>query len=433
MLIWLYRFLSGRFAAFWLTRHVMGRRRRGFEHPLRYSERWGIPSQLRPQGPLCWIHGASVGESLSVLPLVERLRQQFPDLSILVTTGTVTSAALLDKRLPNGVLHQFCPLDVGPWVDRFLNYWRPDCVLWVESEIWPNQLLTLKARAIPFALINGRLSGLSYRRWRFFHKTAANLFSLFDFSLVQARHLVDKFQTLGARHVRYLGNLKFGSPILPVDCDVLDGLKNQIAGRVVWVAASTHDPEEKIIVDTHLAVKHLYPNLLTIIIPRHPNRGDHVCDIYKDRIVIAQRSAGQTITDDVDVYVADTLGEVGVFYSLSPIVFLGGSFFGVGGHNPIEPALMGCAILSGPHYENFQEIYDLFQSCGAAVRCSDGAALQKHLIYLLGDHDACFAAGVAAKGLAHQEAAVLDRTVQHLWPFITKILKRHEASHGQST
>ncbi|WP_411817300.1 3-deoxy-D-manno-octulosonic acid transferase [Hyphococcus sp. DH-69] len=344
----------------------------GKEDPNRIDERKGIASTPRPEGPLIWIHGASVGESLSVIPLVEHLKSLHTDFNFLVTTGTVTSADLMKERLPEGAFHQFIPLDHPDYVSSFVDHWRPDAAIFVESEFWPNLILKAREKASYMALVNGRISPRSFEDWKRQPNAIKFILSSFDTIIAQDQQNADRLTTLSGREVKTLGNLKYAAPALPGDEAALATIKREIGERHVWLAASTHPGEEETIFSAATILRTDFPDLLTIITPRHPGRGDTVAQICtENELTYAQRSKSQAIAPDTDVYIADTLGELGLFYRLCDVSFVGGSLTAKGGHNPLEPARLGAAILHGPHIFNFVETY-------ASMRVSGGAALVRN-------------------------------------------------------
>jgi 3-deoxy-D-manno-octulosonic-acid transferase len=347
----------------------------GREIAERLPERFGIDGTPRPAGPLLWMHAASVGETMSILPILDMLRRRA---KVLLTTGTVTSQALLDQRLPEqgltgDVLHRFAPLDVPSWVDRFLSHWQPDAACFVESELWPNQLAACQARGIKLMLLNARMSDRSFARWRRVPGFARRV--LGGFSLVQARGDADadRLRALGARHVDSPGDLKFAAPPLPVDQAELVRLTQVVNGRPVWLAASTHPGEENLIAAAHRVVAQTHPGLLTIIAPRHPDRGAALAA----ELLAPRRSAGEGPSPDGGIWIADTLGELGLWYRLAPIAFVGRSLIVPGGgQNPLEPARLGCAIAVGPYTGNFTDHVALLRDAGglAQVDGPDGLA-----------------------------------------------------------
>jgi 3-deoxy-D-manno-octulosonic-acid transferase len=414
-----YRALSG-LAAPLAPRLLDYRLRRGKEDAGRIGERRGEPSAPRLPGPLVWIHGASVGEFIAVLPLIERIRAR--GFNVLATTGTVTSAALAEKRLPTGAVHQFIPVDVPPFVDRFLDYWRPDLALFVESDLWPNLIVSAAARAIPMILVNGRMSERSFRRWRRFPKTIEALLSRFDLCLVRSADDAERFGALGAPRIATTGNLKLDVPPLPVDPTKMAILASAARDRTIVVAASTHPGEESEIIEAHCRLTITFPSLLTIIAPRHPHRGPAIADIATTaRLRSALRSRGELPGGGVDIYLFDTLGELGLAYQLAPIVFMGGSLIRHGGQNPIEAVRFGAAILHGPHVTNFSEIYDELDRCGGADFVTDAGTLTVRIASWIKDAAARQHAAAAAKQCVDRLGGALERTVGALEPYFMQL------------
>lgn len=402
-----------------LRLYLRRRARRGKEDPARLEERFGRPSLPRPTGPLAWLHAASIGEALSVLPLIERLDRDRPELALLVTTGTVTSARLLEVRLPRRVLHQYVPIDRNAWVCRFLDHWRPDAAVWVESELWPNLIEATAARGIPMALINARMSDASFKRWNVLRSQVQRLLRAFDVVLCQDESQASRFRALGATHARHVGNLKYAAPPLPVDEAAHAELRAATAGRPVWLAASTHPGEETIVAAAHERLKRRFPELLTIVVPRHPERGREVAAmLIKRGFSAARRAAGQRVTRSVEFYVADGIGELGLFYRLSPVAFVGGSLVPHGGHNPLEPAQLSCAILCGPHTFNFEAICEQLAGAGALRRVADAAELADAVGFLLTDEVGRCAMTLDAARIARAEAHVIDAVMHALDPIL---------------
>jgi 3-deoxy-D-manno-octulosonic-acid transferase len=392
----LYRLATGAlqpFAPLLLKRRAA----RGKEDAARLDERLARPSTPRPDGKLVWLHGASVGESLSILPLVERLRAERPDAAILVTSGTVTSAELLARRLPAGVIHQFVPIDTPGGARRFIAHWRPDLAVFVESELWPNLLLAAKAAGTRLALVSAKLSDRSYDGWRTRPFAAALLFSGFDLILAQDGRAAERFASLGGA-VAGEADLKFGSAALPVDAAELARLKPAFAGRPVLLAASTHEGEDALVLDAYAALP-VRPRL--IIAPRHVERGPAIAEAARTRGFSANlRSLDPTAVSEVTV--ADTLGELGLWFRLADLALVAGSLVpGVGGHNPLEPARLSCPIVSGPHVENWLTAYaDLAAVEG--VTLADAGVLSQRLADALADPAGGKAK--AARALAFVEA-----------------------------
>lgn len=398
------------------------RRASGKEDGLRIGERFGRPGCGRPEDVLIWVHGASVGESLSILPLIERLIAGRRDLNVIVTTGTVTSARLMAERLPEGAFHQFIPIDRRAEVRRFLDHWRPDLALWLESELWPNLLAETCRRRVPIVLVNARMSRRSFARWRRWPNFARFILSRFALCLAQSEADVERLAALGAPSPACPGNLKFASPPLPADEEELARLRAALGDRPVWIAASTHPGEEELIADTHKRLRQRFDNLLTVIVPRHPGRGTGVArELAKGGFEISLRSAGDGIAPDTAIYVADTMGELGLFYRLVGVVFVGGSLVPHGGQNPLEPAQLDSAILHGPHMMNFQPIVAGLKTAGAAQEVADAGGLARAVGDLLADPGERGRRAVAAGRLAAGEAGVLDRYLEALAPILASL------------
>ncbi|HEX8569626.1 MAG TPA: glycosyltransferase N-terminal domain-containing protein [Caulobacteraceae bacterium] len=349
------------------------RARRGKEDPARVHERLGRPTTPRPAGPVVWLHGASVGESLSLLPLIDRLRRDRPELTLLATSGTVTSAELLARRLPEGVIHQYVPVDTPQAARRFLDWWRPDLAVFVESELWPNLLLGAKARGAKLALVSARLSKESTGGWARVPAAARRLLGAFDLLLPQDDDTAARLSALGARDDGRL-NLKLAGDPLPADPETLAAVTSAAAGRPVLLAASTHPGEEEIVVDAFTLLPDKDARL--VIVPRHPARGPEVARLGWDRGWHTERRNEGEPFGDARVYVADTLGELGVWFRLCTAAFVGGSLLpGVGGHNPLEPARLDRPAASGPHVENWRSVYAALEREGGIRWVRDAAEL----------------------------------------------------------
>jgi 3-deoxy-D-manno-octulosonic-acid transferase len=350
------------------------RERSGKEDPRRRGERLGIASTARPNGVLCWVHAASVGETNAVLPVIEALGNARPDLNFLLTTGTVTSAGLAGRRLGPRAVHQYVPLDAPEYAARFLEHWKPDLAVFTESEIWPSLILETAARNIPIALVNGRLSHRSRRRWQRNKTTAMPLFGRFNIVLAQNDRLATGFSALGARNVHSVGNLKIDAPPPPVDLNELERLKTALGTRPVFAAASTHEGEEETIAAAHRALTRQFEDLCTIIAPRHPERGTALAEMLKNLgFNVAQRSLGAVPGPRTDIYIADTIGELGTLYALAPVAFIGGSLIDRGGQNPIEAVRHGVAVLTGPHWQNFRDAYRTLLRHDGAIEVKSSA------------------------------------------------------------
>jgi len=396
-----------------LRRHLARRLPQGKEEAERLGERYGKASLARPAGRLGWLHGASVGETQSLLPLIAALTERQPDLTLLVTTGTVTSARLLARRRPPRTLHQYLPLDRQAWVARFLDHWRPDFALWVESELWPNLLGEANRRGIPLGLVNGRLSARSQSRWALAGSLIRPLLKGFRVVLAQDSAQAARLASLGARSPQCLGNLKFAADPLPADETALAELRRALGAREIWLAASTHTGEEAIMAAAHGALEARHPGLLTIIAPRHVERAPEIAaELRAAGWQVARRSQGDALTPATQIYLADTMGELGLFYRLAPVAFVAGSFRWQG-HNPFEPALLGAAVLSGPQVANFRDIFDRMAAAGAVTLAAE-AELPAAIEALLADAQA---AGARARAFAEAErAGILERILAALAP-----------------
>ena len=400
------------------------RARRGKEIPARLPERRGIERAPRPAGRLIWLHAASVGEAVSILPVLDALRARDKALHLLVTTGTVTSATLLGQRCAAGkeregaagmTMHRFVPLDVPAWGRRFLDHWRPDAAVFVESELWPNLLAACRRRRIPMALINARLSARSHARWRHVPGFARHL--LGGFALVQPRGAADaaRLAGLGAAGIVAPGDLKFAAAPLPANEAALEALRARLAGRPVWLAASTHPGEEALVVAVHRRLAGAHPGLLTILAPRHPERGERIATEAQAAGVPATRRALGEMPPEAGVWIVDTMGEMGLWFRLSPIVFMGKSLLPPGGgQNPLEPARLGCAVAIGPHAGNFADQIAALAGGGALARPADAGELGDWVDAMLRDPVARDAAGQAAAAVASRGSDLPDRTAAAL-------------------
>ncbi len=390
-----------------LPRWLAFRAQRGREEPARLAERHGVASQARPEGPLVWFHAASVGEALSILPLIAAV--QDAGSNVLVTTGTVTSAHLMAERLPAGAIHQYVPLDRRAWVRRFLDHWSPNLVLWTESELWPNTLAAIAARRIPAVLLNARLSDRTYKSWRRWRGFAKQTLQAFDLVIAQSKEDSQRFTLLGARHVLGAGNLKHAAAPLPADETALSVLREAIGKRPCWLASSIHPGEDTIAAETHHAVKRKHPGLLTIIVPRHPQKAAAMADgIAAMGLKAARRSLKEPITPGTDVYIADTMGELGLFYRLCDLVFMGKSLTVGGGQNPAEAAQLGAALLFGSDMSNFRDTAAVFIARKAAIEVRNGARTRSRM-------------GEAGRAEMARHTGAVAETLTHLEPYFTAL------------
>jgi len=395
------------------------RRRRGKEDPRRMAERMGHPSLARPVGPLVWLHGASVGEGIALLPLVERLVAR--GLNVLVTSGTVTSATILADRLPAGALHQYLPLDIPAFLARFLDHWRPDLALVAESEIWPNMLRMVHERGVPLMLVNARLSPRSFARWSKAPRVIGALLSRISLCLAQTQDDALRLQQLGAPFVEVSGNLKYDVPAPPYAQSALAQMTGAVGARPVWFAASTHAGEEEIILRVHQRLRESFPDLLTILAPRHARRGPQIAQTAAGLgLPVALRSLGDRITPQTQFYIADTMGEMGLFYRLTSIVLVGKSLGAArGGQNPIEPAKLGATVLHGPHVGNFAQVYQDLAAAQGAVEVADEAALEAALRLYFSDPALLRRSGRATQEAVERFGGATTRIMQALEPWLT--------------
>ncbi|WP_341990249.1 3-deoxy-D-manno-octulosonic acid transferase [Azorhizobium sp. AG788] len=393
---------------------------KGKEDPARIGERRGFTKVERPRGPMIWVHGASVGEIVSVLPLVERLMGR--GFAILLTSGTLTSSRIAARRAPRGVIHQFVPLDAPAFVRRFLDHWKPDLALLAESELWPNLMTELDRRGTSVVLVNGRLSLRSSERWKRLPKSARALLSRVDLCLAQTQDDGARFKALGAPRVEVVGNLKFDVPAPPADGATLARLQTAIAYRPVLLGASTHPGEDEVLIEAHKQLRNELPDLLTIIAPRHPERGADVHALAQGAgLTAVQRSRAPLPPADTDIYVADTIGELGLFYRLAGVAFLGGSLVRHGGQNPIEAAKIGTVVLHGPHIWNFGAVYGRLDAERGAIPVADAADIARFAFASLTDPEFQEDTAHAARRAVDLLGGALERTLNAVDPYLLQI------------
>ncbi|MGB4864508.1 MAG: glycosyltransferase N-terminal domain-containing protein [Hyphomicrobium sp.] len=396
------------------------RERQGKEDAARRGERLGFAGRRRPVGKLIWVHAASVGETIAVLPLIDELLQADPSAHVLLTTGTTTSATLAARRLPERAFHQFVPLDVPQYCARFLDHWRPDLSIFTESDIWPNLVLAIAERAIPLALINARMSPRSMRRWRKNARIGRPLFSRFNVVLAQNSGVARTIKQLGAPNVIIAGNLKIDAPPPPVDPAALTALEAATEGRPILLAASTHPGEESLVATAHAEIAKSIPALLTIIVPRHPDRGQALAAEMAGRgLATERRSQTPLPSRNAQVYIADTIGELGTFYALSSVALIGGSLVEHGGQNPIEAIRHGAVVLTGPHKHNFHEIYDELLAAKGATEVKSADELAAVVKRLLSDPSEAAKLRTGAEAALGRLGGALAKTVAALKPFLT--------------
>ena len=418
MLSTLYRLATDLGAPF-IAVYLRRRRAAGREDAERFQERFGHPSLARPAGRLAWCHAASVGEAASLMLLIEKIHDIYPNISILLTTGTVTAARMIAPRLPRYAVHQYVPIDRAPCIERFLKYWQPMLAILIESELWPNTLMSLQAGHVPTILLNARMSDKSFRSWHRAKGFARQLMSGFCLCLAQTENDRGRFIALGASPVKYLGNLKYASAPLPCDTAELANLQAQIGNRPVWVMASTHRGEEEMAFIAHKNLHTKHDDIVTVIAPRHAVRGDEIAQLLtKAGIVFARRSKNEPIKSDTQIYLADTMGELGLFYRLCPIVVLGGSFVRIGGHNPIEPAQLGATIIFGAYMYNFTEIAREFSFANAAIQLKHDNEIAFTVERLLTQPEEREKYAHAASLLADQKRYILDQYLAAMEPWL---------------
>jgi len=420
---------AGALAYPFIGTYVAWRATKGKEDRSRRRERYGLSKLRRPPGPLVWMHAASVGETNAVVPLIERILAS--DINMVLTTGTVTSAKVADERLGGRVIHQYVPLDLKPAVSNFLNHWRPDLAIIAESEIWPVTILELGARRVPQVLVNGRLSDRSYASWKKRPFLAEALFENLAHVVAQSELDGERFASLGARPVTVSGNLKVDTKPLPVDDTALNQLRRQIGARRTWAAVSTHAGEEAVAGEVHGLLKQRHPGLLTIIVPRHPERAGEIAGaLAAAGLKVARRSLQEPVVADTDIYLGDTIGEMGLYLRLTEIAFVGRSLTAQGGQNPLEPAMLHTAVLSGVNVQNFRDAYQRLIDRGGAKLVRDRDMLAGAVNFLLKNPSArrdMIAAGTSA---VEDMRGALDRTFRALDPFIHPLMVKSQLRNG---
>lgn len=395
---------------------------RGKESKARFNERFGFAKTPRPKGLVLWIHAASVGEVNSILPFIEQIKLRFSDVHILLTSGTLTSAELITKHNLKNVIHQFVPIDTPEATNRFLRHWRPDIGFWVESELWPNLVINAKARGCFMIIINGRMSVKSYNSWQKYAVLMIyQMLNCFELVFAQSEDDIRRFRALGARDVRCVGNIKYDAAPLPCKEADLFAIQQEIGTRPTWLAASTHDNEEEQLVQAHLLLAKTRPDLLTIIVPRHPQRGEEIAKLLSSHGKVALRSHKDRITPDVKFYIADTLGELGLFYRLCEITFMGGSLIKHGGQNPLEAARLRCCVLTGTYTDNFSDIYAEMEKLTIAIRVKNAAELAAQIDRLMQNSDAIVKIQMLAKEWLQGKSGATSRIVDILAPIFVPV------------
>ncbi|MBD9371211.1 lipid IV(A) 3-deoxy-D-manno-octulosonic acid transferase [Rhizobium sp. ARZ01] len=392
---------------------------KGKEERGRRRERFGRASVERPAGPLVWVHAASVGETNAVSPLIREIRRR--GINVVLTTGTVTSARVARERLGDSVIHQYVPLDLKPVISRFLDHWRPDLAIMVESEIWPMTILELGARHIAQVLVNGRMSDRSFARWKKRPALADALFEKFALVIAQSEADAERFRTLGALPVLVSGNLKVDTDAPPYDPASLSAYRNQLGDRKTWAAISTFEGEELAAGTVHATLRERL-GLLTIVVPRHPERADAIEEeLVANGLKVARRTRNDPLTAETDIFLGDTIGEMGLYLRMTEIAFVGRSLRGEGGQNPLEPAMLGCAVLSGPNVQNFRESYQRLAKSGSAKMVRDVEMLTKGVGYLLINDEMRHKMIAAGQDTLQEMRGALTETVRGLEPYLNPL------------
>ena len=410
--------------------YVAWRATRGKEDRARRRERYGFSDRLRPPGPLIWFHAASVGETNAVAPLIESVLEQ--RISVILTTGTVTSARVAHDRLGDRIIHQYVPLDLKPAVSRFLNHWQPDLAIIAESEIWPMTILELGARRVPQVLVNGRLSDRSFASWSKRASLAEALFENLAHVVAQSETDAERFRALGARPVTVSGNLKADSFPPPAPEGAVETILAQIGNRKRWAAISTHEGEEMIAAEVHQKLKTRYPGIFTVIVPRHPERATAVeAGLVSVGLKVALRSRGDEITPETDILLGDTIGEMGLYLRLADIAFVGRSLTAKGGQNPLEPAMLATAVLAGKDVQNFNDTYRMLIERGAARLITDKDMLAGAVNFLLKNDSARKAMSEAGLKTVEEMRGSLSATLHALGPFIQPLILKSRLESGE--
>ena len=399
------------------NRKLKARLKAGKEDPSRINERRGQSPNIRPEGEVIWFHAASVGESIALLGLIENIVEERPLTNILITTGTTASANLINTRLPKKTIHQYVPLDVGKFVCNFLDHWRPNLAVFTESELWPCLIATTHARKVPLILINARISRKSFSKWKWLKGLVSSILSKFDIILCQDENTAKFIRKLSKSKIdpKVVGSLKESAPPLPFSEEDRSVISNQIGSRPIWLAASTHEREELMMAEAHEYARRFSRRLLLIIVPRHPNRGKKICsDLRNLGWQVSLRSDGEKINNYTEIYIADTFGEMGLWYRISSISFLGGSMTEVGGHNPFEPATLGSAILHGPHVWSAAEAYEELGKVKASLQVKNPEELSQAIVDLL-NPDTNASMAKSAWDLSSKEAEASSQALNEIF------------------
>ena len=402
------------------NRKLKARLKAGKEDLSRINERRGQSPNIRPEGEVIWFHAASVGESIALLGLIENIVEERPLTNILITTGTTASANLINTRLPKKTIHQYVPLDVGEFVRNFLDHWRPNLAVFTESELWPCLITTTHAREVPLILINARISKKSFSKWKWLKGLVSSILSKFDIILCQDENTAKFIRKLSKSKIdpKVVGSLKESAPPLPFSEEDRSVISNQIGSRPIWLAASTHEREELMMAEAHEYARRFSRRLLLIIVPRHPNRGKKICsDLRNLGWQVSLRSGGEKINNYTEIYIADTFGEMGLWYRISSISFLGGSMTEVGGHNPFEPATLGSAILHGPHVWSAAEAYEELGKVKASLQVKNPEELSQAIVDLL-NPDTNASMAKSAWDLSSKEAEASSQALNEIFKIL---------------
>lgn len=409
--------------------YVAWRASKGKEDRSRRRERYGITRRARPEGPVVWVHAASVGETNAVAPLIERILGF--GIHVVLTTGTVTSAQVADRRFANRVIHQYVPLDLKPAVSNFLDHWQPDLAIIAESELWPMTILELGSRRVPQVLVNGRLSDRSFKSWKKRAFLAEALFENLAHVIAQSDVDGERFAMLGARPVTVSGNLKVDTDPPRADEKALMQLKAQIGQRKTWAAVSTHDGEERLVAEIHSLLRTRHPDLLTIIVPRHPERADALAEEFTAAgLSVARRSLGDPIRPETDILLGDTIGEMGLYLRLTEIAFVGRSLTAEGGQNPLEPAMLNTAVLAGTNVQNFREAYQRLIDAGGAKLVKDRDMLAGAVNFLLKNPETRQRMMQAGAATVEDMRGALAKTLKVLEPFLHPLSVQSRLKQG---
>lgn len=373
--IWLYRILTIVLSPI-IDTYLFIRKIKGKEDKERFIERFGYPTIKRPRGKIIWFHAASVGESNAILPVIKEFLRRYKDkkATVLFTSGTTTSAQLIKGKIQGyNVIHQYVPMDKYFVIKRFLKYWKPTVLLMVESEFWPNLVTMTRKNGCKIAVINGKITPKSFNEWSKRPVLKRQVFDCIDFCFPQTKDDEIRFLKLGIQNMEYMGNLKFDVPVLQAAPRDVRDFGNLFKGRKTWLASCTHDAEEEKVAKIHMNLKKKHSNLITIIVLRHPKRSSKVYKMLTNMgLKVSRKSKNDKIEKDTDIYICDLLGGMGVYYKVCDIVLMCGSLIdGIGGHSPVEPAKLGCAIITGPYVHSNTSLFTELKKSDACIISTD--------------------------------------------------------------